>query len=694
MSQPSGRLLAGTPRDQNMGKTRDYLIPTMWNCWDYRGPVRRCGAQVSVDPEAYFAACVDWIRRESCSGPSVSGRSLSRIRGVKRAGPMRVRENGPIRRSGDWIRSATMYGAMIRTTTAWDHRGDGRLGSRPVNDLGTFLKTILLLPHLRRLGITVLYLLPVVKVSRLYRKGQLGCPYSAKNFCELDRDQYDPVLTGGRDTINQQFRLFVECAHLLGMRVMIDLAPRTAARDSDWILDHPDWFYWIDRRFARSYRAPYLEGIDYINPRPGRLGDIYAFESVRRHLGRFRFSPRQTHPAKWANFVRQCKRRPPVNLVAAIGKHFGVITPPGFSDCINDQQPPWSDVTYLRLYGDHPAEAVAHLPDPSAQPPYVLFDSAKASLFPGRKPNRALWNELADILPFYQRYGVDGARIDMAHALPERLEKMILSRPRRIDPDFCFLAEELGTYGHRRQYKTGYNIIIGPSWYQQPRSSEGQMHALVEQLPKLRVPVMAAAETPDTPRAVVRPGGRRFAKQAAVLNQFLPNAVPMLCSGMEVFERQPMNLGLDALPSGRDALPASDPLAGRLAFFDRYALHWTNRGGPAMVALIAQAATIRRQFIGAIARRRRYFAPHVEMNARWILATGFRLNRRGGLLVVLANVDFARQRRACVAGLPVPVRSCTVLLEIVGTPRPGLDDGRCLRWRLGPGDVKVIHLTE
>ena len=38
---------------------------------------------------------------------------------------------------------------------------------------------------------------------------------------------------------------FVEAAHLLGMRVVLEFVLRTASKDSDWIAAHPDWFYWI-----------------------------------------------------------------------------------------------------------------------------------------------------------------------------------------------------------------------------------------------------------------------------------------------------------------------------------------------------------------------------------------------------------------------------------------------------------------
>jgi hypothetical protein len=485
------------------------------------------------------------------------------------------------------------------------------------------------------------------------------------------------------------FALFIECAHRLGMRVMLDVAPRTAARDSDWILDRPEWFYWIDRRFERTFAAPHIPGVTYYNPIPGRLDEIYDVPEVRAHLAKFRFAPNVTAPQKWVNFAAAMRRRPPANLLAEIRRHFGLVTPPGFSDVVNDTQPPWSDVTYLRLFEDHPTAAIPHLPDPAAQPPYVLYDTAKASLFEGHRPQMKLWNELARILPFYQQFGVDGARVDMAHALPNRLEGMILENPRKKDPDFCLLAEELGTQNHARVFRGGYNIIIGPSWWMQPRGHEGRMHEFVAQTARLKVPVMAAAETPDTPRAVVRHGKRKFAMQAAVVNCFLPNAVPMVNCGMEVHERQPMNLGLDAQPRDRYVLPKSDPLYGKLAFFDRYALHWTNAGGARMTELISRAAALRREYLDVLTDPRAYFLPKLAANAKRILATGFRLPRRRGTLLMLANLDYRQPRRTAVSGLRRSGREARILLNISGNMTLRMRTGRP-SMELAPGDAAVI----
>ncbi|MCB9849847.1 MAG: alpha-amylase [Phycisphaerales bacterium] len=672
-------------------KSIDYRIPNLWDCWGADAGATSRAAELVIDPPKYLEGCLAWIRGQSTLRGRVAGRSLSQVQGVKSTGKLRVRDADVARRAGDWIRGEVMYGMMIRCSTAWDHDGDGQINSRRVNELGTFLKSILLLPHLARMGVTVLYLLPVVKASRLYRKGEMGCPYSAKNFFELDPDQYDDAFGAKYGDVNAQFELFVECAHRLGMRVMLDIAPRTAARDSDWILDNPEWFYWIDRRFERSYRAPRIPGATYINPIPSRLGEMYAVQAVRDHLAKFRFAPSVTSPAKWKKFAADMKRRPPEDLLAEIGKHFGVITPPGFSDVVNDDQPPWSDVTYLRLFEDHPTGAVKHLADSANQPPYVLYDTAKASLFMGKKPTMQLWDRLAGIIPFYQKFGVDGARVDMAHALPGKLEALVLQKPRERDADFCLLAEQLGTERHADAYAGGYNIIIGPSWWMQPRAHEGKMHAFLRTIPKLKVPVMAAAETPDTPRAVVRRGKRKFAMQAVVVNCFLPNAVPMVNGGMEVFERQPMNLGLDAKTKDRYVLPKSDPLYGKLAFFDRYALHWANAGGRKMADLIGKANALRRAYLNALTNPRAYFAPKLSANAKRIIATGFKLARGKGALIMLANLDYDAPRKTSVSGIARGAKQADVLLSVTSCESPKLKAGR-LSVNLAAGNVVVLHV--
>ncbi len=701
---------------------RPYRIPVVWNCWGYADACTVQRGELGVDPCRFALACLENVILPARGRRRLAGRSLSRSRKARRLTSRGVLDGDVRRRGGDWIRSANIYGMLVRTSTAWDHDGDGCLQSDAWTETGTFLKSILLLPLLARMGINTIYLLPISKISSAFRKGEIGCPYSAKNFFEIEPALHDHLLGDGPIDVETEFGAFVESAHAMDMRVMVDLAPRTASRDNDLILDHPDWFYWIDARSARSYGPPNVEGLEPGIPKRSQLAAIFKRDVIRSHLAKFRLAPNIADPLRWRRLAKRCRAMPRPDTLRSIVREFGVITPPGFSDVMNDPQPPWSDVTFLRLFLDHPTASARHIENASKQPPYVFSDTIKASRFPGRRPNRPLWKFLADILPFYQQFGVDGARVDMGHALPAELQRMIIEKPKRKDPDFCFLAEELDHDGDRPARRDGYNAIIGASWHMQPRHRQGRLHEFVHGvLPTAVLPAFAAAETPDTPRAAVRDGGRAFVRLVAVLNQFLPSAFPFVNSGLELFERQPMNLGLDMLPRGQFVLPRNDPYYAKLAYFDRVALHWKNAGAAGMIDLLARAAAIRRRFLADLTDPRNYFTPRITMNAKKIVAAGWHVDGGRSALIVVANIDFDRRRRCVIEALPPAIRrrgietspppaarrrrcvieapaaavrrcTCDVLLAIHrSAASPAITQGK-LRATLEPGDVQVLLL--
>ena len=77
-------------------------------------------------------------------------------------------------------------------------------------------------------------------------------------------------------------------------------------------------------------------------------------------------------------------------------------------DSINDPQPAWNDITFFRMYLDHPAASAAYLPKNESFNPYILYDVAKASLNPGNRINEPLWALLSQIIPYYQtEFGID-----------------------------------------------------------------------------------------------------------------------------------------------------------------------------------------------------------------------------------------------------------------------------------------------
>ena len=250
---------------------------------------------------------------------------------------------------------------------------------------------------------------------------------------------------------------------------------------------------------------------------------------------------------------------------------------PGFSDVINDQQPPWTDATYLRFYADNAAQVGKYVVD--GQPPFVMQDGASLSKYPGETPNEELWRYVEGVMPYYSRqFGIDGARIDMAHAMPVDHNASMVRRIRKENPAFLLWSEELDCSKGAQAWRDGFDLISGYTYYNYKRVHRVDFdHAILDGgFLASPIPVVASVETPDTPRSALVHPDRASMRLILTLNSFMPNAVPFINSGQELLEVQPMNLGLDNTEDGRFALPPGDPMVGRLAFFDSYCLHWTN----------------------------------------------------------------------------------------------------------------------
>ena len=132
--------------------------------------------------------------------------------------------------------------------TAWKHYKDREVLQ------GSFIKSLCLIPYLKEYNINIIYLLPVFKYSDKCKKGELGSPYSIKDVYKLDENLHEELLgLDNQDLIGVEFAAFVEACHIMGIRVMVDFVFRTVARDSDLILNHPEWFYWIDLKYKDTF---------------------------------------------------------------------------------------------------------------------------------------------------------------------------------------------------------------------------------------------------------------------------------------------------------------------------------------------------------------------------------------------------------------------------------------------------------
>lgn len=652
----------------------NYTIPDYWNYIDHPGQKVQ-SHEVMVHPVAFFLDLLESVYLKEKKDATVA---LSKR--------LKKRHTRP----GDWLKYAAIYSSLPRTTAAWDADRSGALEDENIGgfkETGTLLKMLIVLPRLKAMGIDTMYLLPITEYSLKDKKGELGSPYGIKDLFKIDANLSDPLIA--KDfTLDEQFSVFVEACHLLDMRVMIDIIPRTNAVDSAFIKEHPDWFYWIKDTHFKNYFPPAVEGIPALTqPALKDFKKMYAAKAVKAHLSHFSYDPQTLDPKRWETI----KHAP--DLMGAIQRTFGLRIAPAFSDHINDPQPPWTDITFFRLYYDHPKAALPYIE--KDQPPYILFDSIKSNLYPGTTPNQDLWDMLADIIPYFQKtFAIDGARIDMGHALPKALLEHIMNKARAIDTDFGFIAEELNPKNAATAKKNGYNLIISNGFMKQPRVFAGHAKTFFEESVSAPLPVFAAAETHDTPRLVSREGGRTLANTLTLLNYFMPNGVFFMNTGLEVYEPQPMNLGLDSTKDDLLRLPEDDPYYKKLALFDRYQLHYLHPQRFDLYNMLSFLRPLKEKYVTSLMEAKKvhfisydnpFFLGYIVIHKKEPIDA----------LMVLANLNpygDTYLKPYIGADMISDSSQADLIFSTHEEPRPfnQINDGR-LDLHLGPGEVKLIQ---
>ncbi|NLY91680.1 MAG: alpha amylase [Firmicutes bacterium] len=661
---------------------RDYYIPEAWNYFGYtayeKDPARP--GEIRVCPYHFFHSCLET--------QILTGRTDQFF--------------GPVRKEDSSVldKRAAIYGMLPRAYTAWRHDRSDRLYP------GTFLKSMALLPFLKELGVEIIYLLPVFTTGARYTKGEMGSPYAIKNHYRLAPELHDPLLDGENIGIEEEFKAFIEASHLLGMKVMVDFVFRTVARDHELLIDHPDWFYWMGIPADEGFSLPPVKKIPPLTyPRGKALRRLYRARETRSYLQRFTYPPSVLNPELWEE-VKARQRQTGENPLTLIEEAFGITTAPGFSNMLNDPQPPWFDVTYLKLYFDLHPEARIHLgkPGPGPDPafhgyaPFILPDGACANLYRGEKPNRELWAYLIDIIPYYQQvYGIDGARIDMGHALPPELLHTLIARVKAVNPAFLLWSEEFHPRNATALKRKGFHFITGSLWALYKRWAEaGFMAEVLRHTLHSALPVTAALETPDTPRLAYYCRDKRQIEMLTLLNFLLPNTIPFLNNGLELLERQPMNLGLDNTEEGRFVLEPDDPVYGKLAFFDNYCLHWRNNDFAWMTGLLRKANYIRTRFFSVIQNPRNLLRAYSRRPQEKLLRLGYysAAEKRG--LVFLANKDLQETAKIrWVKELPRPFRAGREVRLLYSTEKqkawlwPLTEE-----WELAPGEVIILETGE
>lgn len=570
------QLVSETLRALARKRAPAYYVPAAWQ------PVDRpstFGEPRKVNPYVFFGEHVD----------AILAHPLPRTRAGNSARP------------GDWIRDAIIYNVFVRLTTAYDHARDGVLGTpdatsvdartlnaQGIRESGTLLKTIALLGHVRALGANTLHLLPITAVGRFGNKGNLGSPYAIRNPYSLEPTLADPLLSLDVET---QFRALVEACHRMGMRLIVEFVFRTASRDADWIPQHADWFYWIKREVEDRPPAAAPDDARYYGAPPFSARQLAEMnEKVER--GDFSDLP---PPPAW---FRDVFTDPPLHVEREDdGRYVGTLrdgarvhVPSAFADWPpDDLQPPWTDVTYLRLYGDPPD-------GPSFN--YIAYNTIRmydSRLALPQNANRALWSSIRGILPHYQQqYGIDGCMVDMGHALPASLMQNIVEDARAGRDDFALLSENFAV--GEDSARIGYNAVVGYEFTildSASRMREFISRCCTEGLP---IPAFGSGETHNTPRVAMRERGQAFCLAVWLVNCFLPDVVPFVHAGFELAETRPVNLGLGFLARELKELRGTT-----LGLFDLTDLCWDGAGD--LPLQFGRVAALRKEYAGVAKAR-------------------------------------------------------------------------------------------
>lgn len=148
-----------------------------------------------------------------------------------------------------WTRNASIYEVNVRQYSAG----------------GGFKAVAKELPRLKRMGVKILWIMPIQPIGSRERKGVLGSYYSIRDYNAVNPE------FGTLD----EFRALVKTAHRLKMKVILDWVANHTAWDHIWTRTHPEWY----KRGPNGQEIPYtylsgdkpeywtdVRGLDYTVP--------------------------------------------------------------------------------------------------------------------------------------------------------------------------------------------------------------------------------------------------------------------------------------------------------------------------------------------------------------------------------------------------------------------------------------------
>ena len=627
---------------RHKGKQSRYSVPNIW----IAGKQNAIKLQlIKINPPSFYLNAIDHIINQKQT-PIIKGHG------------------------GKWTNNAIVYNMFVRTTCAFDHNGNGTL-DLPVNaegwrETGTFLKATVILPYLKSLGANTIHFLPITSIGLDGNKGTLGSPYAIKNPYKLDQNLNE---LNARLIIEEEFKLFMHAAHHLGIRVVVEFVFRTSSKESEWIKEHPEWFYWIKDKI-KDRKLHHHDETEYGNP-------IFTDEELKNIL-------RDVENEKYDDLIpphkiyREMFTTPPKpeDVKLENGRYIGkledgtrVRIPGAFADWPpHDTQPPWGDVTYLKIY-DHPDFN------------YIAYNTIRmydSRLAKPENVNKSLWEKIAEIIPHYQHtFGIDGVMIDMGHALPMDLKQDMIRRARGINPDFAFWDENFSV--HENSKKEGYNAVMGYQWSDQhhPEKFKNMLRRFsTEGFP---LPFFATSESHNTPRSAAREGGIVYSKYAWALSNFIP-AISFIHSGFELGETYPINTGLDFVKEELKKYPPET-----LPLFSEYAYDWLNKNQ--FIDWIQKVSAVRKKYHDLIIDASPNTFIWIETHQKDVIAFIRKSDIQKHQLLVIANTNMIEK-----TDLHLKIETHKKMFDDLLSGKSFSIDHNTLIGKLSPGQVSACEI--
>lgn len=120
------------------------------------------------------------------------------------------------RKTPDWAKHGVIYEVF----------------SRSFCKQGTFTGMLDRIPELKKLGVDIIWFMPIFPIGKKGKKGSLGCPYSIRDYFETNPEY----------GTKEDFKKIVDELHNAGMRVIIDMVANHSSNDHVAMKKHPDWF--------------------------------------------------------------------------------------------------------------------------------------------------------------------------------------------------------------------------------------------------------------------------------------------------------------------------------------------------------------------------------------------------------------------------------------------------------------------